>query len=126
MPQFVEQRTLYEARERPSKTYSWVAFLLGMIAVEVVWNTLMAAVVFNCWYWPIGFDNSSRDAALIFAFCWEFLLFGTTLGFMIISAIDTAENGGNVANLLFSMSLIFCGCVERLRRRRVLAWDRCT
>jgi ABC-type multidrug transport system ATPase subunit len=111
MPQFVEQRTLYEARERPSKTYSWVAFLFGMIGVELVWNTLMAVVVYCCWYWPIGFNNSSNEAALIFGLCWEFLMFGTTLGFMIISAVDTAENGGNIANLIFTMSLIFCGCV---------------
>jgi hypothetical protein len=35
---------------------------------------------------------------------------------MIISAIDTAETGGNFANLLFSMSLIFCGYAWKTRR----------
>jgi energy-coupling factor transporter ATP-binding protein EcfA2 len=111
VPQFMEQRMLYEGRERPSKTYSWVAFLFGMISVELVWNTLMAVGVYCCWYWPIGFGNSRKDAALVFAFCWEFLLFGTTLGFMIISAIDTAETGGIIAYVLVAMARIFCGCV---------------
>ena len=27
VPVFVAQRTLYEARERPSKTYSWQVFI---------------------------------------------------------------------------------------------------
>jgi ABC-type multidrug transport system permease subunit len=35
IPVFVTQRTLYEARERPSKTYSWKAFMLANIFVEL-------------------------------------------------------------------------------------------
>ena len=41
MPNFVVQRALYEARERPSKTYSWQAFLMANIFVELPWNTRM-------------------------------------------------------------------------------------
>lgn len=29
MPMFILQRTLYEARERPAKDYSWIAFVLA-------------------------------------------------------------------------------------------------
>jgi ABC-type multidrug transport system permease subunit len=43
MPMFVSQRTLYEARERPAKAYSWVAFLLGTITVEMAWNSVCYA-----------------------------------------------------------------------------------
>lgn len=37
LPVFITQRTLYEARERPSKTYSWQAFLIANILVEMAW-----------------------------------------------------------------------------------------
>lgn len=40
MPVFVQQRTLYEARERPSKTYSWQSFMFANITVELVWNSV--------------------------------------------------------------------------------------
>lgn len=40
LPNFVEQRTLYEARERPSKTYSWKAFMVANISVEIAWNSV--------------------------------------------------------------------------------------
>lgn len=40
MPVFVSQRTLYEARERPSKAYSWQAFLGANILVELAWNSV--------------------------------------------------------------------------------------
>jgi ATP-binding cassette, subfamily G (WHITE), member 2, PDR len=38
IPFFVTSRSLYEVRERPSKTYSWVAFVIASIVVEIPWN----------------------------------------------------------------------------------------
>jgi ATP-binding cassette subfamily G (WHITE) protein 2 (PDR) len=40
MPLFVTQRTMYEARERQSKTYAWQAFVLSNIAIEMAWNVV--------------------------------------------------------------------------------------
>lgn len=40
---------------------------------------------------------------------WVFLLFTSTFAHMVIAFNDTAENGGNIANLAFSLCLIFCG-----------------
>lgn len=39
-PMFMTQRTLYEARERHAKTYSWVAFLCGTMTAEIMWNSV--------------------------------------------------------------------------------------
>lgn len=39
LPNFVSQRNLYEARERPSKSYSWKAFMVANISVEIAWNS---------------------------------------------------------------------------------------
>mgnify|MGYP001558358396 FL=1 len=49
MPLFCTKRALYEARERPSKTYSWQAFMTAQILVELPWQTLMAVISFFCW-----------------------------------------------------------------------------
>jgi ABC-type multidrug transport system permease subunit len=49
-PQFVAQRSLYEARERPSKAYSWVAFMLSQILVEFPWMLVVAVLSFVTWY----------------------------------------------------------------------------
>jgi ATP-binding cassette, subfamily G (WHITE), member 2, PDR len=40
MPIFVQQRKLYEARERQSRTYAWQAFVLSNIMVELAWNAV--------------------------------------------------------------------------------------
>ncbi|KAI1764501.1 ABC-2 type transporter-domain-containing protein [Hypoxylon sp. FL1150] len=116
MPHFVIQRSLYEVRERPSKVYGWKVFMLSQIIVELPWNTLMAALMFFCWYYPVGLYQNAMDAgqtaergALMFLLLWAFLLFTSTFTDMIIAAFETAEAGGNIANLLFMLCLIFCG-----------------
>lgn len=116
MPHFVTQRSLYEVRERPSKTYSWKVFMISNLFVELPWNSLMAVVIFFCWYYPIGLyrnaqptDAVTERGILMFLFIWAFLLFTSTFTTMAIAAVDTAETGGNICNLLFSMMLIFCG-----------------
>ena len=40
MPVFESQREMYEARERPSKTYSWKSFMAANIFVEIAWNSV--------------------------------------------------------------------------------------
>ncbi|KAF1984195.1 ABC drug exporter AbcA [Aulographum hederae CBS 113979] len=116
MPHFVTQRALYEVRERPSKAYSWKAFMLSQILVEIPWNTLLAVFMYVCWYYPVGLyrnaeytDKVAERGALMFLIFWVFLIFTSTFTDMVIAAIADAETGGNIANLIFSLSLIFCG-----------------
>jgi ABC-type multidrug transport system permease subunit len=45
----------------------------------------------------------------MFLLIWTFLLFTSTFAHMMIAGIELAETGGNLANLLFSLCLIFCG-----------------
>ena len=118
MPHFVTQRALYEARERPSKIYSWDVFILSNILVEIPWNVLMAVFVFVGWYYPIGLRENAVEAgqvtergALMFLFILSFLIFAGTFTNMVIAGVETAEAAGNITNLLFSLSIIFCGYV---------------
>jgi ABC-type multidrug transport system permease subunit len=37
------------------------------------------------------------------------MLWGSTFTTMIIAGMPTAEEGANIANLLFSLALVFCG-----------------
>jgi len=116
MPHFVTQRSLYEVRERPSKTYSWKVFMLSQIFAEIPWNTLMSVFLFVCIYYPVGFNKNAEFAgqtaergALMWLLMWQFLIFTCTFAHMAIATVDTAEGGGNIANLAFMLTLFFCG-----------------
>ncbi|KAM0287021.1 hypothetical protein ACHAQH_000706 [Verticillium albo-atrum] len=116
MPHFVTQRALYEVRERPSKTYSWKVFMLSQVIVEIPWNTLMSVFMFVCVYYPVGLYKNAEAAGqtaerggLMWLLFWQFLIFTCTFAHACIAITDTAEGGGNLANVLFMMCLIFCG-----------------
>jgi ABC-type multidrug transport system permease subunit len=116
MPHFVTQRSLYEVRERPSKTYSWKIFMLSQIIVEIPWNSLMSVFMFVCVYYPVGFNKNAQPTgaetergALMWLLVWQFLIFTCTFAHACIAITETAEAGGNLAQVLFMMCLLFCG-----------------
>ena len=90
--------------------------MLANIIVEIPWALFSAILLFFTWYYPIGLYNNAAQSnattergALTFLLILTFLWFSSTFAHMIISGIDTAETAGNVGNLLFSLSLLFCG-----------------
>lgn len=116
MPQFIIQRDLYEARERPSKVYSWKIFMLAQIIVEIPWNSLMAVIMFFCWYYPVGLwhnaeptDAVAERGALMFLFLLTFMIFSGTFSTFVVAGFETAEAGAQIANVLFMLCLMFCG-----------------
>lgn len=116
MPHFVLQRSLYEARERPSKTYSWQVFLISNILIELPWNAFAGLLFFLCYYYPIGLyanasptDSVAERGGYFFLMILAFFLFTSTFTNLMIAGMDSAETSGNIATLLFSLCLIFNG-----------------
>ncbi|KAL4885202.1 ABC-2 type transporter-domain-containing protein [Aspergillus karnatakaensis] len=114
MPYFCTQRALYEVRERPSKAYSWKAFMMASICVELPWNILMAIPAYFAWYYPIGLYRNAEDdmverGGTMFLLILIFMLFASTFSSMIIAGIEHPDTGSNIAQLLFSLCLVFNG-----------------
>ncbi|GME84417.1 unnamed protein product [Ambrosiozyma monospora] len=116
LPHFVAQRELYEARERPSKTFSWFAFITAQITVEIPWMILTGTFAFFCFYYPIGFQNNAdltHDAhergVLFWLFTIEFFIFASTLGQACIAGMEQQQNAADLAVFLYAFTLIFCG-----------------
>lgn len=116
MPQYLSNRALYEARERPSRTYSWKVFILSNIITEIPWQTFMAVILFLSWYYPLGMYHNAitvgqlhERGGLMFLLLWSYMLFCSTFSQMVVSIMPNAATGINIASLLYSLSLIFCG-----------------
>ncbi|EGV64440.1 Opaque-specific ABC transporter cdr3 [Yamadazyma tenuis] len=116
LPIFVKQRDLYEVRERPAKTFSWIAFFLAQITAEIPWAFAAGTVTFFCWYYPIGYYNNavptdsvnSRGALAWWLLC-LFYVYSSSMAQLVISFNEIEDNAGNLANLMFSFCLMFCG-----------------
>lgn len=116
MPNFIKQREIYEARERSSKMYSWIVFMLSNIAVEIPWNSLVGVLLYVLFYYLTGMNNNAKlsdsvneRSALMFLLLWAFMLFESTFANMVIAGVEMAEVGATVSLILFAFCLIFCG-----------------
>ncbi|KAL4747049.1 hypothetical protein BDW72DRAFT_209891 [Aspergillus terricola var. indicus] len=113
MPLFITQRSLYEVRERPSKAYSWKAFLIANILVEIPYQVLMGILTFICYYYPVvGSSQGSDREGLVLLFCIQFYVYASTFAHMCIAAMPNAETASPIVILLFSMCLTFCGVMQ--------------
>lgn len=119
MPQFIENRTLYELHERPSRSYSWAVFVISNIVAEIPWQTVLAVLQFVTWYYPLGMYRNAlvtgqlvQRGGLMFLIIWSYMIFSSTFSQMMVTIMPDAATGINVSALLYSLSLIFCGYVD--------------
>lgn len=113
MPKFVVQRSLYEVRERPSKAYSWVAFLIANVIVEIPYQVLAGFISWASYYYPIyGANQADHRQGLMLLFVVQFYIFTSTFASLVISALPDAETGGTIATLMFMMALTFNGVMQ--------------
>lgn len=116
LPTFLIHRSLYEVRERPSRTYSWQVLMLSNMIGEMLWAIVCAVLIYSCWYYPAGLyrnaeptDSVAERGILMFLYLVSFMLFTTTFSHLSIAGFTKMEMAGNIVNGGFAMSLVFCG-----------------
>ncbi|KAF1959984.1 P-loop containing nucleoside triphosphate hydrolase protein [Byssothecium circinans] len=88
--------------------------------VEIAWQTLMSVILFVCWYYPIGMQRNGEStcdigerSGVIFLFIWSFMQFTLSLSYLVVAGMKSAATAVNIAQLLYSLSLIFCGVLAK-------------
>ncbi|KAL5119151.1 hypothetical protein ACEQ8H_002858 [Pleosporales sp. CAS-2024a] len=112
-PLFVTQRSLYESRERPSKAYSWVAFMIANIIVEIPYGIIAGILSYACFYYPVvGTNQSGERQGLVVLYMVQLLIYTSTFAAMTIAALPNAETASGVVSLLTLMSILFNGVLQ--------------
>lgn len=113
LPYFIKQREVYEAREAPSRTFSWVAFITAQLSSEIPFQVIVATLNFFCWYYPVGLyqnaeptDQVNGRGATMWVFVTAFYVYTSTMRHLCTSFNEIAENAGNLAVTLFTMFVI--------------------
>ena len=119
VPILMYQRALYETRERPSKAFSWFAWILAQISAELPYHIALGTLGFILWFYPVGFYNNmtatssvSERTALSWLLIVTFYMFVSTFGQMCAIAFDVGEVGTNLAFLTHMMAFSFCGVLK--------------
>ncbi|KZL85385.1 abc-2 type transporter [Colletotrichum incanum] len=111
-PHFVTQRALYEVRERPSKAYSWKAFMFASIIVEIPYQIITGILIWACFYYPIIGVQTSVRQVLVLLYAIQLFIYASSFAHMTIAAFPDAQTASGMVTLLVLMSLTFCGVLQ--------------
>ncbi|PWN48587.1 putative SNQ2-ABC transporter [Violaceomyces palustris] len=111
-PQFIEFRSIYEAREKPSKMYSWPVAVFSAVVVEMPWNILGGTLFFIPWYFMIGFQTDGVHAGTVWGFLMLFELYFATFAQAVAAMSPNPMIASILFSTLFSFVIIFCGVVQ--------------
>ncbi|CCE81629.1 Piso0_002291 [Millerozyma farinosa CBS 7064] len=116
LPYYIKQREVYEVREAPSRTFSWFVFITAQITSEIPFQVVMGTLAYFCWYYPVGLyrnaeptDQVDARGVLMWMFITSFYVYVSTMGQLCASFNEFDQNAANLATLLFTMCLNFCG-----------------
>ncbi|QSZ36007.1 hypothetical protein DSL72_007131 [Monilinia vaccinii-corymbosi] len=119
LPNLLVQRALFEARECHAKMYSWPAFIISNILVELAWSTLVAVIISLSCYYPMGMYRNAlltktmleRNGVMLLLI-WVYLIYASTFGYMVQVGLELTEMAGILSNAVFLLSLMFCGIIS--------------
>ncbi|KAI1740240.1 putative ABC multidrug transporter [Xylaria scruposa] len=116
IPRLVDSRSIFEARERRNRSYSWSVFIASNILVELWWQTVSAVLAFVSWYYPTGMWKNgdsilgtAERGAITFILIWLFCLWNSTLSQALAAGVEHSETAVQFATLLFWLTLVFSG-----------------
>ncbi|EAU30228.1 hypothetical protein ATEG_09091 [Aspergillus terreus NIH2624] len=108
-PLFLERRDIYDAREKKSKMYSWVAFVTALIVSEIPYLCLCAVLYFACWYYTVGFPTDSNKSGAVFFVMLMYEFVYTGIGQFISAYAPNAIFASLTNPLILGTLVSFCG-----------------
>ncbi|OHE99429.1 multidrug resistance protein CDR1 [Colletotrichum orchidophilum] len=111
-PLFIQNRDVFETREKKSKTYHWFAFVAAQLLSEIPVLIVCGTLAFATWYFTVGFPTEARISGQVYLemILYEFLY--TSLGQAIAAYSPNAYFAALANPIIIGAALInFCGVV---------------
>ncbi|KIW36207.1 uncharacterized protein PV06_11504 [Exophiala oligosperma] len=108
-PLFISRRDIYDAREKKSKMYSWIAFVTGLIVSEIPYLIICAVFYFVCFYYTVGFPSDADKAGAVFFVMLVYEFIYTGMGQFVAAYAPNAVAASLINPFLISMLTSFCG-----------------
>ena len=108
-PLFIERRDIFEAREKKSKMYSWIAFVTGLVVSEFPYLCVCAVLYFVSWYYTVGFSSESTRAGGTFFVMLMYEFVYTGIGQFIAAYAPNAVFASLANPVVIGTLVSFCG-----------------
>lgn len=118
---FISNRSLYLARESPSRTYTWVTFCTSQILPELPFALVGGVIFYIIFYFLVGFPLDAKPAGYTFLMTILFHLFATSWGQWIAAMSLDSIIAANLMPLFIIMCELFNG-ILRTHEQMAVVW----
>ena len=101
-PRFTTFRDIFVYRERASRSYHWIVFVMSSIVIELPFTLITALIYWLLWYFPAGLQTDPTHAGYALLCYWLFSIFTVSLGYLIAAWMPNL-NASLMANGFFFM-----------------------
>ena len=108
-PLFIAHRDIYDAREKKSRMYSWIAFVTGVIVSEVPYLVICAILYFVAFYYTVGFPSDSNKAGAVFFVMLVYEFIYTGMGQFVAAYAPNPVAAALINPFLIATLTSFCG-----------------
>jgi len=108
---FIDTRRIYEIRERPSRMYSWTAFVTAQLLGELPLNIIGSSVYFLIWYWLVGFPSSRAGFSYLMLGI-AYPMYYTTFAHWVAAMSPNAAIAAQLFGFFFGFVITFNGVLQ--------------
>jgi ABC-type multidrug transport system ATPase subunit len=101
-PRFVAFRDIFVYREKASRSYHWIVFVMSSIVIELPFTLVTALIYWLLWYFPAGLQEDPAHAGYALLCYWLFSVFVVSLSYLIAAWMPNV-NASLMANGFFFM-----------------------
>ncbi|KAF7594854.1 hypothetical protein BBP40_008184 [Aspergillus hancockii] len=101
-PRFVAFRDIFVYREKASRSYHWIVFVMSSIVIELPFTLVTALIYWLLWYFPAGLQEDPAHAGYALLCYWLFAVFVVSLSYLIAAWMPNV-NASLMANGFFFM-----------------------
>ncbi|KAJ5462154.1 hypothetical protein N7530_010359 [Penicillium desertorum] len=101
-PRFTTFRDIFVYREKASRSYHWIVFVMSSIVIELPFTLITALIYWLLWYFPAGLQADPTHAGYALLCYWLFSIFTVSLGYLIAAWMPNL-NASLMANGFFFM-----------------------
>lgn len=91
--------------------YSWPAYVMSAIVVEIPFNIVTGSIFFFCWYWTVGFPRESGRVGYAYLLYMLFELYYATFAQWVAALSPNPMSASILFSTFFSFVIIFNGVV---------------
>ncbi|KAJ5578814.1 uncharacterized protein N7459_007778 [Penicillium hispanicum] len=101
-PRFTVFRDIFVYREKASRSYHWIVFIISSIVIELPFTLITALIYWLLWYFPAGLQADPTHAGYALLCYWLFSVFTVSLAYLIAAWMPNI-NATLMANGFFFM-----------------------